>query len=521
MDQTLLSSRSGTGQKQSENRYFETEHLKGSLKSRAVKGGGKVVFARAVNFLVHTVGTIVLARILSPEDFGLLAMVLTITGFFVLFKDLGLSDATVQSPKINHKQVSTLFWINVLFSVVILLLIVAISPLVARFYDEPKLQLIIAVSSLSFIFAGFSTQHLALLRRNMQFSDIAKIEIAAALGSISVAVAMALGGFGYWALVARPVALSVINFAGMWLFCTWRPGMPVRGSEVRGLIRFGANTMGFYLVNYFARNLDKALIGWARGPVALGFYHKAYHLFVLPVNQFSIPLQSVAVTTLTKLRNDPEKYRAYFIRAISLLSFVGMPMSTFLAALGDDIILLLLGPQWDKAAEIFSVLGLGAGMQIMYATQGWLHISLGRSDRWFWWGVVGSAIMGLFFVAGLPFGTLGVAAGYTISLYLLTCPALLYAGRPVKLSTRELVSGVWRYFAAAAIAGVLTWYAAMFLGSMQVFFRLAVASVLFAALYLSSVVALYGSFKPLKDNWNLLMLFRPGKKKKAQEKNTD
>lgn len=521
MEKTLLSSRRGTERKQSGNKYFETDHLKGNLKSRAVKGGGIVVFARAVNFLVHTVGTIVLARLLSPEDFGLLAMVLTITGFFVLFKDLGLSDATVQSPSINHKQVSTLFWINVFFSVAILLVIIAISPLVAEFYSEPKLRLIIAVSSLSFLFAGFSTQHLALLRRNMQFNQIAVIEIAAALGSITVAVGMALGGFGYWALVARPLALSVINFVGMWLFCTWRPGLPARRSGVKGLIRFGANTMGFYMVNYFARNLDKALIGWAKGPVALGFYHKAYHLFVLPVNQFSIPLQSVAVTTLTKLRNEPEKYRAYFMRAISLLSFVGMPMSTFLAALGDDIILLLLGPQWDKAAQIFSVLGLGAGMQIMYATQGWLHISLGRSDRWFWWGVIGSGVMGLFFVAGLPFGTMGVAAGYTLSLYLLTGPALWYAGRPVELTVRELVSGVWRYYAAAAIAGAATWFAVSFIDSMLVFLRLVFGSVIFAVLYLSSIVGLFGSFKPLESNWNLLMLFRPGKKKKPDEKRSD
>ncbi|MFP4163568.1 MAG: lipopolysaccharide biosynthesis protein [Chitinispirillaceae bacterium] len=518
MDQTLQHRTDHADRERSKESYFKTEHLKGTLKSRAVKGGGIVVFARAVNFLVHMLGTVVLARILTPEDFGLLAMVLTITGFFVLFKDLGLSEATIQSQSINHRQVSTLFWVNVFFALAILVVIMAISPLVARFYNEPKLQPIIIVSALSFLFAGFTTQHMAILKRNMQFSRIATVEIVAALGSISVAVIMALAGMGYWALVARPVALSVLNFGGMWFFCSWRPGLPVRDAGVMGLIRFGANTMGFYLVNYFARNLDKALIGWASGPVALGFYHKAYHLFVLPVNQFSIPLQSVAVTTLTKLRSEPERYRAYFVRAISLLAFVGMPMSTFLAALGDEIILILLGPQWDRAAEIFSILGLGAGMQIMYATQGWLHISLGRADRWFWWGVVGSAVMVLFFVAGLPFGTRGVAAGYTVSLYLLTGPALWYAGRPVKLTVKELVAGVWSYYVAAAVAGGTTWYLASQLGYIQVFLRLAICSVSFALLYLFSVVVLHGSFRPLKENWNLFVLFKPVKNKSGKEK---
>ncbi|MDR2727687.1 MAG: lipopolysaccharide biosynthesis protein [Chitinispirillales bacterium] len=493
-------------------KIFETAHLKGNLKSRAIKGGSVVIFARTVDFAAHTVGTIVLARLLLPADFGLLAMVLTITGFFVLFKDLGLSDATVQSEKINHKQVSTLFWINVFFSLLIISLIVLMSPLAARFYNEPRLAKIITISAMSFVFAGFSTQHLALLKRNMKFVQIATVEIVAALVSITAALIMAFNGFGYWALVARPIILAVLTMAGVWFFCPWRPGLPVRRSGVRGLIGFGAGTMGFYLVNYFARNVDKALIGWAKGAVALGFYHKAYHLFILPVSQFSIPLQSVAVTTLTKLRNEPDRYKEYFIKAIALISFAGMPMSTYLAALGRDIIILLLGENWLGAADIFAVLGLGAGMQIIYATQGWLHVSLGRSDRWFFWGCINSAIMILFFVAGLPFGAVGVAAGYTVSLYILTAPALWYAGRPVKLGLGEIIRAVWKIYLAAAFAGLLTWVMVKLCADMNIFYRLSLCSVFFAAAYLSSIVILSKSFEPLVRYWKLFLFFKPGKK---------
>ncbi|MDR0306544.1 MAG: lipopolysaccharide biosynthesis protein [Chitinispirillales bacterium] len=503
-------------QKNLKENIFDTDHLKGNLKSRAVRGGGIVIFARTVDFIAHTVGTIVLARLLLPADFGLLAMVLTITGFFVLFKDLGLSDATVQSEKINHRQVSTLFWINVLFSALIIVLIVIISPFVANFYNEPRLAKIVVISAFSFIFAGLSTQHLALLKRNMKFKQIASIEIIAAIGSITIALVMALRGFGYWALVARPIILAVLTMAGVWFFCPWRPGLPARRSGVKGLIRFGAGTMGFYVVNYFARNTDKALIGWAIGPIALGFYHKAYHLFILPVSQFSIPLQSVAVTTLTKLRNEPERYKAYFVKAIALLSFAGMPMSTYLAALGRDVILLLLGPRWMEAADIFAVLGLGAGMQIIYATQGWLHVSLGRSDRWFWWGCVNSVIMVLFFLAGLPFGAIGVAAGYTISLFILTGPALWYAGRPVKLTLREIVSGVWRIYLAALAAGIFTWVLVRTFADINIFYRLSFCSAAFMIVYLLSVAILSWSFEPLVRYWKLFLLFIPVKKAKAQ-----
>ncbi|MCL2690580.1 MAG: oligosaccharide flippase family protein, partial [Chitinispirillia bacterium] len=204
MDKISLIKTARSRKKDEREKIFETAHLKGNLKSRAIKGGSVVIFARTVDFAAHTVGTIVLARLLLPADFGLLAMVLTITGFFVLFKDLGLSDATVQSEKINHKQVSTLFWVNVFFSLLIILLIVLLSPYVARFYNEPRLTKIVVISAISFVFAGLSTQHLALLKRNMKFVQIATVEIVAALVSITAALVMAFNGFGYWALVARP-----------------------------------------------------------------------------------------------------------------------------------------------------------------------------------------------------------------------------------------------------------------------------------------------------------------------------
>ncbi len=494
---------------------FDTSHLKGDLRGRAVKGGAVTIISRSIEFLVHMGGTVILARLLSPQEFGLLAMVLAITGFFVIFKDMGLSDATIQSEKISHDQVSTLFWLNVSCGILIFITAAVISPVVAWFYKEPQLVLVTIISSVSFIFAGFSAQHLALLKRSMSFSRVAVVEIVAASGSVLAGIAMAFLGFGLWALVARTLLMAFLNMVGLWTFCKWRPGLPKRKSGVKSFVRFGANTTGFYLINYFARNFDKILVGWFAGPVILGFYHKAFHLFVLPVSQFSIPLQGVAVSSLTKLRSEPLKYKHFFLRALGLMAFMGMPLSTYLAAMGEGIILLLLGPAWVGAVDIFAAFALGAGMQIMYAAQGWLHVSLGRADRWFRWGIVGSACMVVFFIAGIPFGAVGVAAGYTISLYLLTFPALWYAGRPVGLTVKDIWDSIWKYYAASIAAGMAASVIAKNLANINVITRLIASFAGFVIVYLLTIVLLFRSFYPISSFFKLVLDNLPVKNRKV------
>ena len=498
--------------------FFSTDHLNTDLKKRAVRGGGISVIARSADFIIQLAGTMLLARILSPEDFGLVAMVTTVTGFFLIFKDLGLTEATIQSEKINHEQISTLFWINIGFSILVAVAVSCCAPIIAHFYGEPRLKLITVASSLSFVFAGFTTQHVALLRRQMHFTHIAIIEILASLGSLGVTIIFALYGAGYWSLVARPLILAFMMGAGVWVACGWRPGLPVRHAGVRGMIAFGANALGYYCINYFSRNLDKALVGWRSGAGVLGFYTKAYYLFVVPINQFSIPLHGVAVTTLTKLKGDPERFRKFYMRALVAISFVGMPLSTFLAAMGRELILLLLGPKWEPATEIFMVFGLSAGIQIIYATKSWLHVALGRTDRWLRWGLMATVVTALFFFMGIPFGAVGVAVGYTVSLYLLTIPAILYAGKPAGFSIGYILSGIWRYYVAAAGAGILCWTFAQKVVIMQLIVKIAACFGVFTLVYLIILILLYQGIAPISHFYDILQSMVPSLTKKGQKK---
>lgn len=496
--------------------YFNTTQIKSGIKRHAVRGGGITVIAQILIYCIQLCGTVVLARLLSPDDFGLVAMV---TAFSILLQNFGIrgfTEATIQSEMINHKKISSLFYIHVTASVVLMLLFISISSIIAWFYKEPRLEAIANIIAISIILNALATQHLALLTRNMQFYKIAANEIIATLIATIISIALAWYGCGYWALVARRVLPILMIAIGAWILCDWVPGLHGINAEVKTMLKFGMNTYGNFATNYLSRNLDKILIGWRYGAQSLGYYERAYYLFTMPVSVLSYPLTNVAVATLSRIRDEPEKYRSYYLNAISILAFIGMPLGIMMTLVGKDLILLLLGSQWNNAGEIFSVFGAGVGILLIYGTHGWLHLSLGRADRWFYWGIIELIISCLSFFAGLPFGAIGVAFAYTISFYLLIIPGLWYAGKPIQLRLFSLLSAIWKYYLTAAIAGLFCWFilysfnmtATTFL-RLGIFNRIAISIILYIPLYLFFIFAFYQSLKPIQQLKNLLYEIYP------------
>jgi O-antigen/teichoic acid export membrane protein len=427
---------------------FDTSHLKSDLKARSVRGGAVTMLGQGACFILQSVSTIVLARLLSPADFGLIAMVMAVMGFAALFKDLGLSMATVQNAEIDHKQISTLFWINVAMSALIALISAALAPAISWFYGEPRLTMVTLSLSLVFVFGGLTVQHQALLQRQMRFMVLAAIQTIATLAGAVAAIITAAMGAGYWALVLMQVISAVFVAMGVWLHCHWHPGRPVRLKSVRNMMVVGGNVTGFDIVNYFARTADNILIGrfWGAGP--LGFYSRAYSLLMLPLNQINSPVAGVAIPALCRLHDDPPKYRAYYLKAIFLITLVSTPLVCFFVTCSDYLILLVLGPQWAPISSIFSVLGFSALIQPLYNTQGWLHISAGRSDRYLRWGLFGSLLIVLGFVAGLPYGPIGVAAAYTVTTWVIIIPCMWYAGHSAGIRARDIFGAVGKNIAA-------------------------------------------------------------------------
>jgi O-antigen/teichoic acid export membrane protein len=416
--------------------YFDTEHLTTTIASRTARGGVVTIVSHGLKFALSIVATAVLARLLTPHDYGLIGMVAVFTGFVAMFKDLGLSLATVQRAEISDDQISTLFWVNVTISVAITALMILLAPLIGWFYGEPRLTLITMVTATGFLFGGLAVQHEALLKRQMRFYALSVIAFTSMMIGYIVGIFSALRGAGYWSLVFSQLALLTSNMLGVWITCRWRPGRPQRNTGVRSMLSFGGNITGYALINYISKNCDNLVVGRAFGPEVLGLYSKAVQLLGLPTEQINDPLSTVSIPALSRLADSPERYRQAYLRIMEKVIMVTMPAVMLMMATADWLVLIILGPQWGESAKIFVFMGIAGLFQPVAATGGWLLVSQGRVRDMLRWSVINAPISILSILVGVPWGVVGVAASFSVGRILVANPLLFwFVGRrgPVRM----------------------------------------------------------------------------------------
>lgn len=454
---------------------------------------------------LQVIATVVLARLLTPADFGLVAMVTT---FSLILMNVGLNgftEAVVQAGEMTHRLASNLFWINIAAGLILTAAFAASGSLLARLYHNPLVASVTVVASLSIFFTSVSVLHLALLKRAMLFTRVSANDVVARAVSVAVSVALALDGWGYWALVAAIVVTPLSTAIGAVAMCRWMPSGPRRAAGTGSLVRFAANVYARFGVRYTARNLDKGLIGWRFNASALGFYKKAFDLFLLPTGQLIGPLTVVAVSALSRLSADRERLRRALLKSLALVAFVGMGLGADLTLTGKDVVRLVLGPGWEPSGIIFMFFGPGVGLMLIHGVHGWIHLSIGRADRWLRWTLAEFVFTSALFFASLPWGADGMAAAWTISFCLMTFPALWYAGKPINFGFAPAFACTWKYIVASLVGGVLS--AAILQGFLahsattagESLWRIAIASVLFSALYLASVIALHRGLEPIYE----------------------
>ena len=489
---------------------FATDDLSRDLNRRSVQGGAAVVAGQAVVFLITLASTPVLARLLTPEDYGLLAMVAAITAFISCFKNLGLPQATVQRESINHAQISTLFWINAAAGLGAAGVVAALATPIAWFYDRPQLVDITLALSFSFVFAGLAAQHRALLRRRMRFGTLAVIQVAASLVGVTAAIIAAALGAEYWALVLLQVLNPAALAAGVWICCRWIPGPPVRGSGVRSMVRFGAYIAGGNILNAATRNIDKLLIGRLIGDGVLGLYSKASMLLLLPISQINMSISSVAVPALSRLQNEPERFRAMYRRGFEALAMVVVPIPIFAFFAAELLILVLLGEKWREAIPISRALAPAALVMALSVSTSWVYTSLGRTDRQFRWLLFSSACVLVGFVVGIQWGALGVAAAFSVTVCALFIPGVIYCFHGTFMRFADLADCIWRPCTAALVAGVaVSLLERRLLGNLNPFLALPVVGVAFAVFHLIVLVFLPGGYARVGSMFQLRRHFRP------------
>src|SRR5580658_325132 len=488
----------------------------GELRRLAVRGGAATISGAGLSLAIQVVSTVILARLLTPADFGLVAMVTTFALLLMSVGANGCNEAIIQRDKMDRFLASNLFWINLAVGLILMIGFAAAGSLLARFYKNPQVARIAVVMSPTILIAGISVVHVGLLKRAMRFATVSANEVVGRAANTVVAIVLTLRGWGYWALVVGIVVQSLSIAMGAWWLCRWIPSRPRRGMGTRGILKFAASVYGTFNANYFTRNFDNLLVGWRFNSVALGYYKKAYDLFALSASQLTVPLNNVALAALSRVKDDPARFRRHLARSLEIIAFIGMALGGDLTLVGKDVVRLVLGPKWMESGRIFELFGPGIGVMLLYSTIGWIHISIGKPGRFFRWMLFESAFTALLFVLALPWGPAGIAVAWSVSFWILLIPAFWYDGRPIEFGASQLMAAVWKYGVASLTAGWVTTIAVRRLGFLAIpasagaaLEGIIVISLVFLSLYLVAVIILHRGCSPLRQFGSLLLELAP------------
>jgi PST family polysaccharide transporter len=420
-------------------------------------------------------------------------MVTAFTGVLGLFRDFGLSTASVQRAHVTEEQISTLFWINALVGVLLAVLVSALAPVIASFYHEPRLVWVAVVLATGFLFNAAGVQHSAILQRELRFTALAVISTVALVVSTVVAICLAELGYGYWALVAMTVALPLINTIGCWITTKWIPGAPRRRVGIRSMMRFGGTITLNGLVVYVAYNLEKVLLGRFWGADAIGIYGRAYQLINIPTDNMNSAVGEVAFSALSRVQDDPSRLRSYFLKGYSLVIGVTLPITLACALFSNDLIFVLLGPKWTGAAAIFRLLAPTILIFAMINPLGWLLLSLGLVGRSLKIALVIAPLVITGYVAGLPYGVKGVALGYSLAMTLWVIPHIVWCVHGTGVSVRDIGLTVSRPLLSGVVAALLAFGVQMFYGqSLRPIARLALGGTVLFSAYLATLLYVMG-----------------------------
>lgn len=401
-----------------------SEQSPGTAHANTLRGGLAITAAQGVKIAAQFGSIAILARLLAPEDFGLVASLSPLLALVAVFQNLGLLQAIVQRPELSTKTTNQIFWTTAAVGFASTVLVGALGPAVAWFYGDGRLAMLSVVAGCSVVLSSLATVPRGLLARRLHFSEIAFIDVTAALLGISASVAGAWLGLGYWALVVAPVFTAFLWLTLSLWRSRYRPSSPPWPLLERDVGTFGAHLTGFNIVNYFARNLDNVLIGRNLGSIPLGHYDRAYKLLMFPLENIVTPISQIMLPILSKKQDDKHALRASYLGAASKLALVSAPGIAAVVPVTDELVMLLFGPGWESAGPVLMWLCIAGLNQPLCRTTGWLFIAQGKTGALLRWGMFSSVVISASFIIGLPFGLTGVAMAYALADWGLRVPGL-------------------------------------------------------------------------------------------------
>jgi O-antigen/teichoic acid export membrane protein len=460
-----------------------TATVPADLGRKTARGAGVTLAGQALRILLQLASTTVLARLLSPRDYGLLAVGLVVVGVGEVFRDMGLSTSAVRAQDLTRGQRDGLFWLNSAAGVLLGVLAFAAAPLVAAAFDQPALAEVTRALAGTFVLNGLAAQYRAGLTRDLRFGALVGCDLLSQAVALAVAVAAAALGAGYWALVAQQLAQAGVVLVGVVLLARWVPGRPRRGVGLMPHLRFGGGLTGTHLVYYLGNNLDSLSLGLFSGPAALGIYNRGFQLLMTPLNQLRSPASTVAVPVLARLQDDDARFGEYLRRGQLALGYTLVAGMALAAGAAEPLVHFLLGARWDAVTPVLTLLAIAGSAQTLAYVGSWVYLSRGLSGALLRYTLVSLALSAVCIGVGSQFGVLEVATGYASAAALEWPLSIWWLSRVTAIPARSLFLGALRITACAVAAGFACFAACEAVGSWAAPARIVVGGLAGLAVY--------------------------------------
>jgi O-antigen/teichoic acid export membrane protein len=430
---------------------------------QAVSGVKWLSVSQATQLTTQFLGVIVLARLLPPSDYGLLSMAVIVTGFVGLFSDLGTAAGIIQRPDLSHRLINSLFWLNVTLGAVLFVIVGVLAPFVAWGFGEPRLKYVLWALMLTFPIASLGSVHRALLERSSRFRPVAIIESVAAVMALAAAVWAAIAGWGVFSLVLQPLLSASLTAACLWMASQWRPALNWDFDEIRSMVKFSGNLVGFKVFNYFCRNADSLLIGFFIGSAGLGIYSMAYRIMLFPLSNISWVISRALYPSFSRLQSNHQQMGAMFIQITGAIIFITAPMMVGVFVLREPFVQLVLGDRWSQVSDLLFWLAPIGLLQSVETSLGLIFMSTGRTDVLFKWEVFTGSLIVLAFLLGLPWGIDGVAIAYFIISFLEGLPTFMVAFSLIGLKLTVFLRAISLPILLSVVMGIVVYCAKTYL----------------------------------------------------------
>jgi PST family polysaccharide transporter len=433
----------------------------------------------------------ILARLLTPSDFGLIAMVLVFSNFVAVFQGLGLTAAIVQKKELSDEALSATFWISVGMGALLTLAFAASAPLIAAFYSQPVLAPIVVFISTVFFITSLGNVSYGLLMKRMNFKALAIINTCATGISGPIAIFLAFSGYGVWSLAWFTILYPSFMVVFTLIYARWVPHFSLGLQHVKGLLGFGANLTGYSFVTYFAQNMDNLLVGRFLGSASLGFYNLAYNLLVLPVSTISEVVGRVMFPALSIIQHDKQLVRDTYVKANRYIGAVSFPLMIWVLVAAPQLIRVIYGPKWISVIPLVQIFALAGLAQSISSNVYWIFTSQGRTDLLFKLSIFTTAVIVISFFVGLRGGVEGVVIAYTVAIYLTAYPIFVIAFRVVDMKVTHALAPLWSVTLAALTLGIVAFLLQISFEKLGVTQDLTILAIVTAASLLSYSLVLF------------------------------